>query len=213
MECAFEVSSEFQPLAGVSHSSDIEGMGADAMLMLKVKSGDCLALDGLMKKHQRPIVYFLYRMVKNWDVAEELAQEVFFKIYRYRANYEATAPFNKWLYRIAMHTGLNYIRSIRHEKDHTSLDQLLPKGKQWQVPDRTMQADTRLIREVRLDAVRRAIDELPERQREVVYMHKYREMEYTQIAEALGCSTPAIKSLIFRAYSTLRLRLANLAAA
>jgi RNA polymerase sigma-70 factor (ECF subfamily) len=152
-------------------------------------------------------------MVKNWDVAEELAQEVFFKIYRYRANYEATAPFNKWLYRIAMHTGLNYIRSIRHEKDHASLDQLLPKGKQWQVPDRTMSADTRLIREVRLDAVRRAIEELPERQREVVYMHKYREMEYTQIAEALGCSTPAIKSLIFRAYSTLRLRLANLAAA
>jgi RNA polymerase sigma-70 factor, ECF subfamily len=185
--------------------------GADAHLMLSVKLGDGLALENLVKKHRRPITYFLYRMVKNWAVAEELTQEVFFKIYRYRANYEATAPFNKWLYRIAMHTGLNYIRSVKHEKDQTSLDQVMPRGKQRQVPDGTPGAEFNIIRELRLETVRQAIDDLPERQRHVVYMHKYREMEYTQIAEALGCSTLAIKSLAFRAYSTLRVRLANVA--
>ena len=160
----------------ISHEA-IDTLGADAHLMLSVKLGDGVALETLVKKHRRPIVYFLFRMVKNWAIAEELAQEVFFKIYRYRTAYEASAPFNKWLYRIAMHTGLNYIRSIKHEKDQTSLDQITPRGKQ----------------------------------RQVVFMHKYREMEYTQIAEEMGCSTLAIKSLAFRAYSTLRVRLANVA--
>jgi RNA polymerase sigma-70 factor (ECF subfamily) len=189
----------------------VDSLGADAHLMLCVKLGDSLALETLVKKHRRPITYFIYRMVKNWAIAEELTQEVFLKIYRYRANYEATAPFNKWLYRIAMHTGLNYIRSVRHEKDQTSLDQVTPRGKQRQVPDGTPGIEFKIIRQVRLDTVRQAIDDLPERQRVVVYMHKYREMEYTQIAEAMGCSTLAIKSLAFRAYSTLRVRLANVA--
>jgi RNA polymerase sigma-70 factor (ECF subfamily) len=189
----------------------IDSLGADARLMLSVKFGDSAALESLVKKHRRPITYFLYRMVKNWAIAEELTQEVFFKIYRYRANYEATAPFNKWLYRIAMHTGLNYIRSIRHEKDQTSLDQVMPRGKQRQVPDGAPGAEFNILRQLKLDTVRQAIDDLPERQRVVVYMHKYREMEYTQIAAALGCSTLAIKSLAFRAYSTLRVRLASVA--
>src|SRR3954471_1533786 len=154
-------------------------LGVDAHLMLSVKMGDTHALETLVKKHRRPITYFLYRMVKNWAIAEELTQEVFFKIYRYRANYEATAPFNKWLYRIAMHTGLNYIRSIRHEKDQTSLDQVMPRGKQRQVADGKPGAEFNILRQLRLDTVRQAIDDLPERQRVVVYMHKYREMEYT----------------------------------
>ena len=194
----------------ISHEA-IDTLGADAHLMLSVKLGDGVALETLVKKHRRPIVYFLFRMVKNWAIAEELAQEVFFKIYRYRTAYEASAPFNKWLYRIAMHTGLNYIRSIKHEKDQTSLDQITPRGKQRQVADGKPGAEFNIIRQGRLDTIRQAIENLPERQRQVVFMHKYREMEYTQIAEAMGCSTLAIKSLAFRAYSTLRVRLANVA--
>ncbi len=211
MQCALEVPPDFASTQAPAAASDIESLGADAMLMLSVKHSDGRALEQLIHKHRRPITYFLYGMVKNWAVAEELAQEVFFKIYRYRANYEATAPFNKWLYRIAMHTGLNYVRSIRHEKGQTSLDEVLPRGKRPQFPDSAPSADCNMIRQIRLDTIRRAVDELPERQRVVVYMHKYREMQYTQIAEALGCSTPAIKSLIFRAYSALRLRLADVA--
>ena len=194
----------------ISHDA-VDTLGADAHLMLNVKLGDSMALETLVKKHRRPVTYFLYRMVKNWAIAEELTQEVFLKIFRYRANYEATAPFNKWLYRIATHTGLNYIRSIKHEKDQTSLDQLMPRGKQRQVPDGAPGVEFNIIRQLRLDTVRQAIDDLPERQRVVVYMHKYSEMEYTQIAAAMGCSTLAIKSLAFRAYSTLRVRLADVA--
>lgn len=194
----------------ISHEA-IDTLGADAHLMLRVKLGDGVALETLVKKHRRPIVYFFFRMVKNLAIAEELAQEVFFKIYRYRTAYEASAPFNKWLYRIAMHTGLNYIRSIKHEKDQTSLDQITPQGKQRQVADGKPGAEFNIIRQGRLDTIRQAIENLPERQRQVVFMHKYREMEYTQIAEEMGCSTLAIKSLAFRAYSTLRVRLANVA--
>jgi len=80
-----------------------------------------------------------------------------------------------------------------------------------QVPDRHRTAEQELVYRAKLREVRDAIDRLPSKQRAAVMMHKYREMEYAQIAHAIGCTESAVKSLLFRAYETLRARLAHLA--
>src|SRR5215468_7929721 len=88
----------------------------DAELMLRVKEGDGASFGVLLEKHRSPVVHFLYRMVQNHAVAEELAQEVFLRVYRSRASYEPTAKFTTWLFRIATHLALNSIRDGRHER-------------------------------------------------------------------------------------------------
>ena len=84
--------------------------------MLRVRDGDQASFGLLLEKHRGPVIHFLYRMVQNQAVAEELAQEVFLRVYRSRDNYEPTAKFTTWLFRIATHLGLNWIRDGRNEK-------------------------------------------------------------------------------------------------
>jgi RNA polymerase sigma-70 factor (ECF subfamily) len=157
------------------------------------------------------VIHFLYRMVQNQAVAEELAQEVFLRVYRSRASYEPTAKFTTWLFRIATRLALNHIRDGRHEKGQESLDNELAEGMARQVPDRIPTVEQSLLKNVKCQEIRRAIEALPEKQRAAVLMHKYQELEYSHIAAALGCSESAVKSLLFRAYETLRSRLAHMA--
>ena len=86
----------------------------DAVLMLRVKEGDGASFGVLLEKHRSSVVHFLYRMVQNHAVAEELAQEVFLRVYRSRETYEATAKFTTWLFRIATHLALNALRDGKH---------------------------------------------------------------------------------------------------
>src|ERR1041384_3561411 len=94
----------------------------DAELMLRVKAGDGASFGVLLEKHRSSVVHFLYRMVQNSAVAEELAQEVFLRVYRSRATYEPTARFTTWLFRIATHLALNALRAGKHERSQESLD-------------------------------------------------------------------------------------------
>jgi RNA polymerase sigma-70 factor (ECF subfamily) len=183
----------------------------DAELMLRVKEGDAASFALLLERHRAPVIHFLYRMVQNQAVAEELAQEVFLRVYRARATYEPTAKFTTWLFRIAMHLALNSMRDGRPEKLQESLDGESEDSAGRQVPDRNPTIEQELLYRVKLDEVRRAIAALPDKQRAAVLMHKYEEMEYTQIARVLNCSESAVKSLLFRAYETLRARLAHMA--
>jgi RNA polymerase sigma-70 factor (ECF subfamily) len=183
----------------------------DAQLMLRVRDGDAASFALLLEKHRAPVIHFLYRMVQNQAVADELAQEVFLRVYRARASYEPTAKFTTWLFRIAMHLALNSLRDGRSERGQESLDEEMPDSSGRQVPDRRPTVEQRLVHRVKLDEVRRAIQGLPEKQRAAVLMHKYQELEYSQIARVLSCSESAVKSLLFRAYETLRARLAHLA--
>ena len=183
----------------------------DAQLMLRVRDGDAASFALLLEKHRAPVIHFLYRMVQNQAVADELAQEVFLRVYRARASYEPTAKFTTWLFRIAMHLALNSLRDGRSERGQESLDEEMPDSSGRQVPDRRPTVEQRLVYRVKLDEVRRAIQGLPEKQRAAVLMHKYQELEYSQIARVLSCSESAVKSLLFRAYETLRARLAHLA--
>ncbi len=196
---------------GVKNGIGIASLEVDAELMLRVRQGDQASFGLLLEKHRGPVVHFLYRMVQNQPVAEELAQEVFLRVYRSRDNYEPTAKFTTWLFRIATHLGLNWIRDGRNEKFHNRLDEETSDGASKQVPDRSRTVEQELVYQAKLREVRQAIESLPSKQRAAVMLHKYEELEYAQIANVLRCSESAVKSLLFRAYESLRTRLAHMA--
>jgi RNA polymerase sigma-70 factor (ECF subfamily) len=183
----------------------------DAQLMLRVRDGDEDSFRVLLDKHRNPLVHFLYRMVQEQAVAEELGQEVFLRIYKSRLSYEPTARFTTWMFRIATHLALNWLRDEKNERAQERLDEDrggdLPAR---EVADRKPSVEQRMVYQTRLQEVRDAIGKLPEKQRAAVLMHKYQELEYAQIAGILGCSESAVKSLLFRAYETLRARLAHM---
>ncbi len=183
----------------------------DSELMLRVRDGDQGSFELLLEKHRGPMIHFLHRMVRNDAVAEELSQEVFLRVYKSRENYEPSAKFTTWLFRIGTHLALNWIRDGRNEKSQTSLDKETADGASRQVPDRRRTIEQELLYQAKLGEVRRAIHSLPAKQRAAVMMHKYEEMEYARIARVIGCSEAAVKSLLFRAYEALRVRLAHLA--
>ena len=195
--------------------TDMGGLAAtldfDAELMLRVKDGDGASFAILLGKHRLPVIHFLYRMVQNQAIAEELAQEVFLRVYRSRGSYEATAKFTTWLFRIATHLALNSLRDGKNRRLEEPLDDDSSETPVRQVSDQQPSVEQRMVQQARLDEIRRAVATLPEKQRAAVLMHKYEEMEYSQIAKVLNCSESAIKSLLFRAYETLRARLAHMA--
>jgi RNA polymerase sigma-70 factor, ECF subfamily len=191
----------------------VAALERDAQLMLRVREGDETSFALLLERHRGPVVNFLHRMVQNRAVSEELAQEVFLRVYRSRGTYEPTAKFTTWLFRIATHLALNAIRDGRKSKGHESLDRevrdgLVLDGVARHITDRQPNAEQELIRAGKVKEIRQAIQALPDKQRAAVLMHKYQGLDYSQIAGALRCSESAVKSLLFRAYETLRARLA-----
>jgi len=191
---------------GISAAPDL-----DAQLMLRVKEGDDESFRVLLEKYRNPVIHFAYRMVQDRAISEELAQEVFLRVYRSRETYEPTARFTTWLFRIATHLALNWLRDGRKERGQQRLDDdrdgEMPTR---EVPDRLPSMEQRMVYQARLQEVRDAIALLPDKQRAAVLMHKYEEMEYAQIAGVLECSESAVKSLLFRAYESLRARLAHM---
>jgi len=182
----------------------------DAELMLRVKEGDSASFGVLLEKHRSPVVHFLYRMVQNHAVAEELAQEVFLRVYRSRESYRAEAKFTTWLYRIATNLAVNYARDTRHERTAQNVYLDVPDeetGTTPEVADDEPTVEQRMLREERMGAIRKHVMALPERQRMAVLMHKYQGLDYRQIGEVLKLSESATKSLLFRAYQTLREKL------
>ena len=179
----------------------------DAELMLRVKEGDGASFGVLLDKHRASVVHFLYRMVQNQGVAEELAQEVFLRVYRSRESYEASAKFTTWLYRIATNLAVNHARDTRHERPEVQVSLDEPDedtGTTLELPDASLNAEQQMVRRERMLAIRRKVEALPEQQRLAVIMHKYQQMDYKQIADVLKKSESATKSLLFRAYETLR---------
>jgi RNA polymerase sigma-70 factor, ECF subfamily len=179
----------------------------DAQLMLGVREGDTHSFTLLLERHRMPVIHFLYRMVQNQAIAEELAQEVFLRVYKSRESYEPTAKFTTWLFRISTHLALNWIRDKRYEQKSHSLDVDFEENLHQQVPDRTPSVEESLLKAARAQEIRMAISSLPAKQRAAVLMHKYQEMDYAQISAVLGCTDSAVKSLLFRAYERLRSRL------
>jgi RNA polymerase sigma-70 factor (ECF subfamily) len=180
---------------------------SDAEIMLQVKTGDDSAFEYLVQKYRRPMVSFMFRSAHSNAAAEDLAQEVFLRVYRSRESYEASAKFTTWLYRIATNLAVNHVRDTRHERPENTVSLDEPdaeSGRTLDLPDQTPSAEATIVQRERLAAIRQRVQALPERQRIAVVMHKYQQMEYRQIADVLKLSESATKSLLFRAYETLR---------
>lgn len=180
---------------------------SDAEFMLRVKAGDQSAFDYLVQKYRRPMVSFMYRMARNAAAAEDLAQEVFLRVYRSRETYEASAKFTTWLYRIATNLAVNHARDTRHERPEVQVSLDEPDedtGTTLELPDGALSAEQQIMQRERMLAIRQIVEALPEQQRLAVIMHKYQQMDYKQIADVLKKSESATKSLLFRAYETLR---------
>jgi RNA polymerase sigma-70 factor (ECF subfamily) len=192
---------------GRQESSAILDPESDAAIMLRAAEGDEAAFNFLAEKYHRPIHYFLFRMVRNQAIAEELAQEVFLRVYRSRQSYRAEARFTTWLYRIATNLAVNYARDTKRERAVQSVYLDAPDeetGKRPDVTDDAPSAEENILRNERVKAIRTHVMALPERQRMAVVMHKYQGMDYREIGEVLKLSESATKSLLFRAYQTLR---------
>jgi RNA polymerase sigma-70 factor (ECF subfamily) len=179
----------------------------DAAVMLRVAAGDELCFNYLVGRYHRAMIHFLFRMVHNQAVAEELAQEVFLRVYRSRESYRAEAKFTTWLYRIATNLAVNHARDTRHERAAQTIYLDAPDeatGMTPDVADDEPSVEQHLLTDERMAAIRKHVMALPERQRMAVLMHKYQGLDYRQIGEVLKLSESATKSLLFRAYQTLR---------
>jgi RNA polymerase sigma-70 factor (ECF subfamily) len=190
----------------------------DVQLMLDVKAGDEASFELLLHRYRTPLVNFLYRMVRNREQAEDLAQEVFLRVYRARADYVPSAKFTTWLFRIATNLALNSVRDNRYQKLEVSIDAPVALDaengdeKPLDVPEKHPNIEQHLVEESGRKMIRHAIEKLPEKQRAAVLLHKYQELDYAEIARILSCSESALKSLLFRAYESLRVELAPLVA-
>ena len=191
---------------------------SDVQLMLDVKAGDEQSFALLLQRYRTPLVNFLYRMVRGREQAEDLAQEVFLRVYRARKDYVPSAKFTTWLFRIATNLALNSVRDNRYQRMEVSIDAPViadaEEGDErtLDVAEKHPNIEQHLIEEARRKMIRHAVEKLPEKQRAAVLLHKYQELDYNEIAKILQCSESALKSLLFRAYETLRVELAPLVA-
>ena len=179
---------------------------SDVELMLKVKRGDREAFGLLVHRYRKPLINFIYLFTTNPGESEDLAQEVFVRAYQSAAKYEPKAAFSTWLYRIATNVALNYLRDHKPQLSR-SLDSGLEseESAQWlELRDKRALADERLMERERELQIRRALASLPENQRLAVVLTKYQELSLRDAGTILNCSETAVKSLIFRAYTTLR---------
>ncbi len=182
----------------------------DAALMLRVKRGDRAAFTELVEKYKQPVMNFVCRSLRDETEAEDLAQNVFLQVYKSRARYERTAKFSTWLFTIARNLCLNEIRRrTRHpaeslEETHVESDDLPPRqyeDKQVFLPTETV-LHSELARKIE-----EALAALPENQRTAILLCRQDELSYEEIAQVLGCSLSATKSLIHRGRETLKEKL------
>jgi RNA polymerase sigma-70 factor (ECF subfamily) len=195
------------PVSMANSMVNSDGTLSDVDVMLRVKTGDESAFSYLVQKYRRPMVGFMYRLCHNPSTAEELAQEVFLRVYRSRTTYEPSAKFTTWLYRIATNLAVNHARDNRHERPENTVRLDEPDQETGTTPDladESLSAEEQILKRERLAAIRSKVNALPERQRVAVIMHKYQQMDYREIAGVLKLSESATKSLLFRAYETLR---------
>jgi RNA polymerase sigma-70 factor, ECF subfamily len=178
--------------------------------MLRVKYGDLQAFEELVQKYKHPIVNMIYRMLHDLDEAEDLAQNVFIRVFQSAGRYEVSAKFSTWIFTIARHLCLNEIRRRgRHpaqslessqSEDEEQAPRQYPDGKTFTPPQAFLQKELE-------QKIRQAVEDLPEKQRLAIALCQEEELSYEEIARVLECSVSATKSLIHRARETLKQKL------
>ncbi len=188
----------------MSHESQ-EVLDPDAELMLRFKAGDPGAFESLFARYARSMVSFAFRFVRNREIAEELAQEIFLRVNDAASCYRPDARFTTWLFRIATNVCLNEVRRPHYRVVHESLDAADdPGARQLELADTTHAGAEALLEQRAVSqALRRALEELPEKQRVAFILNKYQELSYAEVAEVMRTSEKAVKSLIHRAKESM----------
>ena len=182
------------------------GDPSDVELMLRVKGGDREAFSVLVQRYRKPLMNFIYRFTTDPGVSEDLTHEVFLKAFQAAPKYEPTAGFSTWLYRIATNAALNHIRDHKPQLSCPIDDTHENQGNHFtfEVRDPRALAEDELIERERVAQIRKALSGLPENQRLAVVLTKYQDLSIRETAQILKLPETAVKSLIFRAYSSLR---------
>ena len=179
---------------------------SDVELMLAFQSGDEAAFSVLVERHRNAVLSLTFRYLGNRADAEDLAQEVFLRVFRSRARYRPEARFSTWLYRVAANACLNEVRDRRSRPTHRAAAIHADEdGSPAPLPDARAEAPERALERRELhERVREAVEGLPERQRLALLLNKFHGQGYEELARALEMSVPAVKSLLTRARENVR---------
>ena len=180
----------------------------DIRLMRLVAGGDTAAFEQLIERHQALVAGTVARMLGSNADVEDIAQQVFIRVWKSAGRYVARAKFTTWLLKIARNLVFN---EMRRAKRHPHLPvQIDPEAEEIPLKDeQTAAPDATLLQSELQQAIEDAIGLLPETQRMALVLRRYEELSYEEIADVLDLSVPAVKSLLFRARTELRERLKN----
>ncbi|GIP25610.1 RNA polymerase sigma factor RpoE [Paenibacillus sp. J23TS9] len=177
----------------------------DSQMIREIKEGNIELFSELMRRYQRKILAFVYHMLKSSHMelmAEDLCSETFYKAFRSLHSFrEVDASFSTWLYTIARNTVLSELRKQRGA--HIPLEEsgITPVAPAEIAPEQA------ILRNEKVELVREAINNLPEKQRSALILREYDQLDYQEIADILGQSVSSVKSLLFRARSSVKLQL------
>jgi len=168
----------------------------DEAVMLRIRAGETRELAELFERHNHQVYGFFYRMTGNREMSEDLVQEVFLRILRYRETYQPKTSFSAWMYGIARNALIDTMRKRRPEAgfDDSSGPEIVA---------REQAIDDRLRSQQEIEMVRRALASLPADKREVLVLARYQDLKYDEIGRILGCEPNAVKQRVFRAVKAL----------
>ena len=178
----------------------------DVRLMRLIGHGDTAALEELIQRHQTLVAGTVARMLGSTSEVEDIAQQVFIRVWKSAGRYVPRAKFTTWLLKITRNLVFN---ELRRTKRHANVPlQTDPQSEEMPLRDQTAQTPAASLLEHELqEAIEQAITALPESQRLALVLRRYEELSYEDIAEILELSVPAVKSVLFRARTELRERL------
>ncbi|MDU4697256.1 MULTISPECIES: RNA polymerase sigma factor [Paenibacillus] len=177
----------------------------DSQMIREIKEGNTELYSELMRRYQRKILAFVYHMLKSAHMellAEDLCSETFYKAFRSLHSFrEVDASFSTWLYTIARNTVLSELRKQRNGNVPLDESGIVPVAPSEIAPEQAV------LRSEKVGMVREAINNLPEKQRSALILREYDQLDYQEIANILGQSVSAVKSLLFRARSSVKSQL------
>lgn len=176
----------------------------DVALMAAIAGGDHEAFAELVGRHQHAVVGTVSKMMNGSPDAEDIAQQVFLRLWKSAKRYQPTAKFTTYMYTITRNLVFNASRKKSIRKESSIEEQAEEWNQQVENPNEDARPDNELSQKELQAAVDRAIANLPEKQRIAVILRRYEQMPYEEIAEVLGLSVSAVKSLLFRARTQLR---------
>ena len=186
-------------------------MDDDIKLMLELKAGDKAAFDRLLDKYEKPIINYIYRFTGSREDSKDLAQDTFIRVYNAATNYNPSAKFTTWLYRIAFNISIDYLRRRKASGNPASLDEEFEieggKFKEQIADGNIANALETAENEEKNIEIQKALRTLPENQRAAIVLKIYEEKTYAEIAAIIGVSVASVESLIFRARTALKGRI------